>query len=291
MEWPAGLGQEVGVFGVVPLHEAGHEGAGGFDFEFFLAGEGEAGAGELVGQALAAQGLVHEGVGEVDNVVGGAGVGQLGGVAVAGGGEFLVGDVVLNGHGKEAVEVRAARPLYGKPNECRRIAYRNPTTAGPARLVFITFTFCSMNTPTTPENDQRPQDQQDRAAAARPNPNDPATSAASPNYGEFGHADRPAAAHTPTSQGPGRSGSNDNPDEFSEFSDREKDANNAPDNPEDQPGHIEQNQNPAAVRAAQGKDNEDQRAAWAADDPRYAGGGTHNTREEDADAKYPDNDK
>lgn len=104
-----------------------------------------------------------------------------------------------------------------------------------------------------------------------------------PSYGEFGQA--------PTNATPGRSGANDNPDEFAEFSDREKDAQNAPARPEDQPGHIEQNQNPAAVREAQGKDNEDQRAAWAADDPRYAGGGTHNTREEAADANYPDNDK
>ena len=104
-----------------------------------------------------------------------------------------------------------------------------------------------------------------------------------PGYGEFGQV--------PTTAKPGRSGANDNPDEFAEFRDREKDAQNAPDNPEDQPGHIEQNQNPAAVREAQGKDNEDQRAAWAADDPRYAGGGTHNTREEAADANYPDNDK
>lgn len=111
----------------------------------------------------------------------------------------------------------------------------------------------------------------------------PKPAAGTPGYGEFGQA--------PTNAAPGRSGANDNPDEFAEFDDREKDAQNAPDNPQDQPGHVEQNQNPAAVREAQGKDNEDQRAAWAADDPRYAGGGTHNTREEPADANYPDNDK
>ena len=119
-----------------------------------------------------------------------------------------------------------------------------------------------------------------------PTPDSDNKAAATPNYGEFGHAAREG-----DTAAPGRSGANDNPDEFSEFSDREKEANKAPDNPEDQPGHIEQNQNPAAVREAQGKDNEDQRAAWAADDPRYAGGGTHNTREEPADAKYPDTDK
>ena len=80
----------------------------------------------------------------------------------------------------------------------------------------------------------------------------------------------------------GRSGANDNPDEFSEFRDKEKDAQKAPSNPADQPGHVEQNQDPAAVRAAQHADSEEQRAAWAKDDPRYAGGGTHNTREEPA---------
>ena len=80
----------------------------------------------------------------------------------------------------------------------------------------------------------------------------------------------------------GRSGANDNPDEFSEFRDRKKDAEKAPSNPADQPGHVEQNQDPAAVRAAQNADSEEQRTAWAKDDPRYAGGGTHNTREEPA---------
>ena len=81
---------------------------------------------------------------------------------------------------------------------------------------------------------------------------------------------------------PGRSGANDNPDEFSEFADKEEEAQKAPDNPADQPGHVEQNQDPAAVRAAQHADTDEQRAAWAKDDPRYAGGGTHNTREEPA---------
>ena len=147
-----------------------------------------------------------------------------------------------------------------------------------------------MDTPTPPlppENDFRPLDQQERAAAAQPNPNDPILNANSPNYGTFGVADTP----TSSTEG-GRSGSNDNPDEFSEFRDREKDAQNAPDNLEDQPGHVQQNQAPAIVRETQasGADNEELRAAWAKDDPRYAGGGTHNTREEPADAKYPKND-
>ncbi|GAB2865638.1 hypothetical protein [Hymenobacter ruber] len=148
-----------------------------------------------------------------------------------------------------------------------------------------------MDTPTSslpPDNDHRPLDQQDRAAAARLNPNDPAVTAGSPGYGSFGHA-----ANTPTNEGPGRSGANDNPDEFSEFADREEEALNAPDNPEDQPGHVTQNQNPELVRQvqAEGGDNEELRKAWAEDDPRYAGGGTHNTREEPADANYPTKDE
>ncbi|WP_046244985.1 hypothetical protein [Hymenobacter terrenus] len=149
----------------------------------------------------------------------------------------------------------------------------------------------TQDTPLPPANDFRPQDQQDRAAAARPNPNDPILEARSPNYGDFGGvnpanstgADGPAIA--PVSQQAGRSGANDNPDEFSEFRDREKDARQAPANPADQPGHVEQNQDPAAVRATQDEDNDEQRAAWARDDPRYAGGGTHNTREESASTK------
>ncbi|MDO7851452.1 hypothetical protein [Hymenobacter convexus] len=153
----------------------------------------------------------------------------------------------------------------------------------------------TQNPPLPPENDFRPEDQQDRAAAARPNPNDPAVNAASPNYGEFGGvpASGPMAATydaPANTTAPGRSGANDNPDEFSEFRDREKDAENAPTRPEDQPGHVEQNQAPDLVRATQGEEDDIQRKAWAIDDPRYAGGGTHNTREEPADAKYPAND-
>ena len=146
-------------------------------------------------------------------------------------------------------------------------------------------------TPTPPDNDSRPQDQQDRATAAQSNPNGPAVDASSPNYGEFGGVNPANAgrgndlATEPTAQQPGRDGSNDNPDEFSEFRDREKDAQKAPANPLDQPGHVEQNQNPAAVRATQDEDNDEQRAAWALDDPRYAGGGTHNTRDESASTK------
>ncbi|MBF9239914.1 hypothetical protein I2I05_21155 [Hymenobacter sp. BT683] len=146
----------------------------------------------------------------------------------------------------------------------------------------------TQNTPNPPDNDFRPEDQQERAASARPNPNDPILNAQRPNYGEFGginptdSTSGQTGSAVPTAQAPGRDGSNDNPDEFSEFRSREKDARDAPANPADQPGHVEQNQDPAAVRATQGEDNDEQRAAWAKDDPRWAGGGSHNTRDESA---------
>lgn len=142
------------------------------------------------------------------------------------------------------------------------------------------------------ENDHRPLDQQERAANAHPNVNDPILKADSPNYGTFGHADDAAFAASGQGGSNGRSGANDNPDEFSEFNDREEKAAEAPDNLEDQPGHVMQNQAPELVREAEadGADNAELRNAWAEDDPRYAGGGTHNTREEDADANYPKND-
>jgi hypothetical protein len=77
---------------------------------------------------------------------------------------------------------------------------------------------------------------------------------------------------------PSNSGHNDNPDEFSEF--RKPDApateNYASESeqadPARQPGHVEQNQDPEAVRATQNADNDKQREAWAADDPRYGSG-------------------
>lgn len=136
-------------------------------------------------------------------------------------------------------------------------------------------------------DDNRPYDQQDRAADAQLNPNDPATHASSPAYGDFGHAEDP---NSPTAQQPGRSGANDNPDEFSEFDDREEEAQKAPDTPQEQFGHISQNQDTEVVREAEadGADNEELRAAWAKDDPRYAGGGTHNTREESANSPATD---
>ena len=138
----------------------------------------------------------------------------------------------------------------------------------------------TQNPSTSPAEDQPRND-------AQANPNSADTTASSPTYGEFGGvpASGPLAAnHAPqptNTTPPGRSGANDNPDEFSEFRDR-KEAEKAPDNPEDQAGHVEQNQDPEAVRAARHADSDVQRKAWAQDDPRYAGGGTHNTRDEPA---------
>ncbi|OGX89000.1 hypothetical protein [Hymenobacter coccineus] len=137
-------------------------------------------------------------------------------------------------------------------------------------------------------------DQRERAQEARLNPNDPAKEALpSPQYGDFGKPTGPA----PTADKPeGRSGSNDNPDEFSEFRDK-KEAKSHPDALEDQPGHVMQNQDPAGVAEAQasGAETDELRAAWSKDDPRYAGGGSHNKvyneTPDEADRKARDADK
>lgn len=123
--------------------------------------------------------------------------------------------------------------------------------------------------------DSLPAGQQARAQQAHPNPNAPAkdAEAGTPNYGDFGKPTAQAAAGADAPAG--RSGSNDNPDEFSERHD-DKDPQGHPDNLLDQPGHVEQNQDPQAVRAAHNADTDAQRAAWSKDDPRYAGGGTNN---------------
>ena len=138
-----------------------------------------------------------------------------------------------------------------------------------------------------PQNSSPQPTENQPGPAAQPSSAAPDTN--SPGYGEFGGvaASAPLAANyaaPPTNASaaaPGRSGSNDNPDEFSEFR-SDEDAEKAPANPEDQPGHVEQNQDPEAVRAARHADADVQRQAWAQDDPRYAGGGTHNTRSEPA---------
>jgi hypothetical protein len=130
--------------------------------------------------------------------------------------------------------------------------------------------------------DHRPADQQARAAQAQPNSNDPACGPVSPGYGEFGStvdASASGTAATPSNNAPrANDGSNDNPDEFSEFRKPNKTGTEdySPEaarvNPEQQPGHVQQNQDPAAIRAARGKDEDVQRTAWADDDPRYGSG-------------------
>ncbi|AYA35872.1 hypothetical protein D3Y59_01695 [Hymenobacter oligotrophus] len=81
-------------------------------------------------------------------------------------------------------------------------------------------------------------------------------------------------------------GSNDNPDEFSEF--RKPGASSTEDysqesrqtDPAQQPGHVEQNQDPEGVAAAQNASYDEQREAWADDDPRYGSGPRPDTSNE-----------
>ncbi|GAB3638355.1 hypothetical protein GCM10027422_39450 [Hymenobacter arcticus] len=135
------------------------------------------------------------------------------------------------------------------------------------------------------DDDQLPPGQQARAEEARLNPNDPArqAEAGTPAYGEFGKPENVDAA-----QKPGRDGSNDNPDEFSELR-KPEDAQQAPADPKDQRGHVEQNQDPAGVRATQGDETDKQRAAWSDDDPRYAGGHDKATWQENNDKEHSNN--
>lgn len=140
----------------------------------------------------------------------------------------------------------------------------------------------------SPSSDNLPitNGQRERAAAAHLNPNDPAheAEAGTPVYGDFGKAD--TAAGQPASSG--RDGSNDNPDEFSELR-KPEDAQKAPARPEDQRGHVTQNQDPGAVHAAQGAENDEQRTAWADDDPRYIGGKPKATWVENNDKEHDTN--
>jgi hypothetical protein len=94
------------------------------------------------------------------------------------------------------------------------------------------------------------------------------------------NADTPQQDPANTSQrpGPANSGANDNPDEFSEFRKpgapptENYAAESEQADPAQQPGHVEQNQNPAAVAAAQNASHAEQRKAYALDDPRYGSG-------------------
>lgn len=156
----------------------------------------------------------------------------------------------------------------------------------------------STNASNAADDSQLTADQQARAADAHLNPNDPAheAQAGTPAYGDFGKPEGAAAAPKP-----GRDGSNDNPDEFSEFR-KPAAAPSASQNPGYQPngepdapaagpqrGHVEQNQDPQAVRAADTAASDVQRAAWSDDDPRYAGGKAHATWQEVNDKEHPNN--
>lgn len=150
------------------------------------------------------------------------------------------------------------------------------------------------------DRDQRPAGQQDRAATAHLNPDEPATQAktGTPTYGNFGKPNETEPAAPLASN----DGSNDNPDEFSEF--REPAAqpaasqnpghqpNGEPDTPSPGPqrGHVQQNQDPESVVAAKSADADVQRAAWSDDDRRYAGGKPHATWQETNDQEHPNND-
>lgn len=116
-----------------------------------------------------------------------------------------------------------------------------------------------------------------------------------PHYGDFG---KPGDAEPPTP----RSGSNDNPDEFSEIRDpqdsvpRDGKTDSGDPNPHHQTGHVKQNRDPQAVRAAQGNDGshrqeeEDTREAWEQDDQRYAGGHAQASWKERNDTEHDKND-
>ncbi len=82
-----------------------------------------------------------------------------------------------------------------------------------------------------------------------------------PRYGSYGH--------------PGRGG------EAAPAPPRPKDELfSLPPDPYPQLGHVEQNQDPAAVREAHNSTEAARRAAYALDDPRYAGGDTYDLAHE-----------
>lgn len=147
--------------------------------------------------------------------------------------------------------------------------------------------------PLTPHNGPLPIYQQKQAEEAHLNPNEPAkeADAGTPSYGDFGKAEN-AGPSGSTSK---NDGSNDNPDEFSEFRKPDQAAiegyGTDPDaaNPEHQQGHVDQNQATDEVIAAQHDDTDKRRAAWSDDDARYAGGHREASWEEN-NAKEHSND-
>ncbi len=138
-----------------------------------------------------------------------------------------------------------------------------------------------------------PNYQQNQADQAKPNANDPAkkAQAGSPGYGDFGKPENV----NPTASSPKNDGSNDNPDEFSEFRDKDApatedystDAENA--NPEQQRGHVVQNEDPQGVRNVQNADRDVQEGTWADDDERYAGGHKQASWQDRNDAEHSNN--
>jgi len=91
----------------------------------------------------------------------------------------------------------------------------------------------------------------------------PNTSAGTPNYGDFGHAD-PAGSTAQTDMTSSRPAGN-NPGGTAAPSYAEP----------DQRGSVPQNLDPEAAREVQDAGYEEQREGWAKDDPRY-GSGTRN---------------
>ena len=164
------------------------------------------------------------------------------------------------------------------------------TCTGAARTGFSPFSSPLMSTlsPTNSSgaDDHRPDYQRERANDVHPNRDEPQleADAGTPNYGDFGKPTS-AATSTPASS---NDGSNDNPDEFSEFDyrpdDRGTNAQSA--NPMDQRGHTDQNQDAAAVNVTRDAPNDERRAAWADDDERYAGGHAEPTWKENNDAEH-----
>lgn len=151
-------------------------------------------------------------------------------------------------------------------------------------------TFPRPDGPNDDKNDL-PEDQQRRAEQAHLQVDTTAdqAEAGTPRYGNFGKANE---TEPPVPTQPKNDGSNDNPDEFSEFrkpgepvtEDYGTSADAA--NPAHQQGHVEQNQAPDEVRAAQNKETDEQRAAWSSDDERYAGGHREASWQESNDKEH-----
>ena len=154
-------------------------------------------------------------------------------------------------------------------------------------------TFLNSDDPAAADKGALPKEQQQRAEQANLHADSVATKAkaeaGTPPYGNFGKANEtepPVPTHAKND------GSNDNPDEFSEF--REPGQSTTEDygtsadaaSPAHQQGHVEQNQAPDEVRAAQHEDTDHQRAAWSDDDARYAGGHREASWEESNDKEH-----